>query len=161
MINKPIFFPMGWLLIPLILILSACSGMPRLDRESSSEAAPVVDLDTSTQGVDRADGAVIQPGDSESDKSVSSNRATLGLLAQADQLQRKGELEASAAVLERALRIEPRNARLWSRLAGLRLAQGKSQLAANLAAKSNSLAGADSQLVEKNNEIIMDARLGR
>lgn len=52
-----------------------------------------------------------------------------------------GRLDEAAATLERALRIEPRNATLWQRLASVRLAQGETAQAIQLAQKSLSLAG--------------------
>lgn len=53
------------------------------------------------------------------------------------------QFEQSAALLERALRIKPRNPYLWHNLAGVRLTQEDWNRAANLAKKSNALAGAD------------------
>ncbi|MEY3218952.1 MAG: hypothetical protein RIT27_309 [Pseudomonadota bacterium] len=48
--------------------------------------------------------------------------------------------EQAAALLERALRIDPRNAILWHDLAGVRLKQDEWRKAMSLAAKSNELA---------------------
>jgi cytochrome c-type biogenesis protein CcmH/NrfG len=67
----------------------------------------------------------------------------------------------AAATLERALRIEPRNPRLWHELAKVRLRQGDGAQAANLAARSNSFAGSDSQLRAANQAIIEQARTVR
>jgi len=55
------------------------------------------------------------------------------------------------------LRIEPRNAHLWHRLAELRLAQERFRMAVDLAAKSNALAGADRRLKRNNWLLIADA----
>ena len=73
-----------------------------------------------------------------------------GLLVSAEQQRSAGDPEAAENSLERALRIEPRNAMLWSRLADIRFAQSDYQQAIQLAAKSNTLAGSDEQLRRQN-----------
>jgi tetratricopeptide (TPR) repeat protein len=86
------------------------------------------------------------------------NPATLALLDTASQYEKAGNFENAAAALERALRIDPENALLWHRLASIRLQQGQYQLAANLAAKSNSLTD-DPELMLKNQRILEQAQL--
>lgn len=92
-----------------------------------------------------------------------SGSAVVALLDTAGQQTRTGNLDAAAAALERALRLEPRNAEVWSRLAGIRLQQSQFDQAINLASKSNTLAGNNPTLVARNNRIIAQARqqLGR
>ena len=85
-------------------------------------------------------------------------RATSSLLAKVDIQEEAQNWERAASLLERALRIEPRNARLWHRLAQVRLQQGQYHLAASLAQKSNALAGDDTQLQEKNIRLMKQAR---
>ena len=87
-----------------------------------------------------------------------SSPAVLALLDRADQQYAARDLDAAAASLERALRIEPRNARLWHRLAAVRLDQGKLDQAIQMAAKSNSLAGYDRGLQARNWRLIASAR---
>lgn len=58
--------------------------------------------------------------------------------------------ERAAATLERALRIDSRNAILWHNLAGVRLQQEDWKKAASLASKSNSLAVNDRHLRIRN-----------
>jgi tetratricopeptide (TPR) repeat protein len=72
-----------------------------------------------------------------------------------------GRLPDAAATLERALRLEPRNPRLWQELARVRLAQGDFVQAEQLAQRSNSWAGSDSALRAENARIIEDARAHR
>lgn len=72
------------------------------------------------------------------------------LLNQAKEQFEQNETEQAAALLERALRIEPRNSILWHNLAGVRLKQQDWQRAANLAAKSNTLAGDNKWLRVRN-----------
>ncbi len=76
--------------------------------------------------------------------------AVESLLKQAKDQFDQGETEQAAALLERALRIEPRNSILWHNLAGVRLKQEDWQRAANLAAKSNTLAGDNKWLRVRN-----------
>ena len=92
-----------------------------------------------------------------------SGSAVVALLDSAGQQTRTGNLDSAAAALERALRLEPRNAEVWSRLAGIRLQQSQFDQAINLASKSNTLAGNNPTLVARNNRIIAQARqqLGR
>jgi len=80
------------------------------------------------------------------------------LLKLSKQQQSEGNLVGSVASVERALRIEPRNAYLWNRLAHLRLDQGQGSRAAELAAKSRSFAGADNSLKADNWRLISKVR---
>ncbi len=70
-------------------------------------------------------------------------------------------LPNAAASLERALRIEPRNPRLWQELARVRLQQGDYAQAESTAARSNSYAGNDSALRAENQRIVDEARSRR
>jgi len=72
-----------------------------------------------------------------------------------------GQLARAAASLERALRIEPRNPRLWQELARVRLKQGDFAQAESVAARSNSWAGDDDQLRAENWRLIARAREAR
>lgn len=68
-----------------------------------------------------------------------SGSAVTSLIKQARQLQDAGKNDQAAAVLERALRIEPRNYFTWAMLANVNLAQGNYDQAESLAERSNSL----------------------
>src|SRR5213592_803413 len=89
------------------------------------------------------------------------NLAIAGLLDGARADAAAGRLESAAASLERALRIEPRNPRLWQELARVRLQQGDYAQAESTAARSNSWAGNDSALRAENQRIIEQARAAR
>ncbi|EIJ42514.1 hypothetical protein BegalDRAFT_1635 [Beggiatoa alba B18LD] len=67
-------------------------------------------------------------------------KAVSELLMEAKKSFEEGQSEQAAALLERALRIDPRNPILWHNLAGVRLQQEDWSRAASLAAKSNALA---------------------
>lgn len=68
------------------------------------------------------------------------------LVSAANQNTKAGDLELAAASIERAIRIEPRNATLFYKLALLRLKQAKPRLAEDLAKKSALLAATDDKL---------------
>jgi predicted Zn-dependent protease len=72
-----------------------------------------------------------------------------------------GRLGQAAASLERALRIEPRNPRIWHELARVRLAQGDYMQVEGLAARSNTWARTDPALRAENWKLIAQAREAR
>ncbi|MCK9395132.1 MAG: tetratricopeptide repeat protein [Methylobacter sp.] len=71
------------------------------------------------------------------------------LVSAANQNTKSGDLDSAAASIERAIRIEPRNATLFYKLALLRLKQSKPRLAEDLAKKSALLASTDN-ILKKN-----------
>ena len=92
---------------------------------------------------------------------VSNNAAVRALDEQAGREAAEGRLTSAAATLERALRIEPRNPRLWQALARLRLTQGDADQAEQLAARAASFAGDDRVLRAANWRLIAAAREAR
>jgi Tfp pilus assembly protein PilF len=92
---------------------------------------------------------------------VKENVAIAGLMESARSDAASGRLAEAASTLERALRIEPRNPRLWQELARVRLQQGDFPQAESLAQRSNSWAGSDSALRAENARIIEQARAQR
>lgn len=95
----------------------------------------------------------------ETAPAASENGAVLGLLDTAKSEMAQGRFEPAGASLERALRIEPQNAVLWAELAQVRLQQGQLEQAANLATKSNVLAGTNRTLRAQNWRLISQARM--
>jgi Tfp pilus assembly protein PilF len=89
------------------------------------------------------------------------NIAVAGLMQGARVEAEAGRLTHAAASLERALRIEPRNPRLWQELARLRMRQGDYAQAESLAARSNSWAGEDAAMRVENWRLIAEAREAR
>jgi Tfp pilus assembly protein PilF len=87
--------------------------------------------------------------------------AVAGLMDSARAEAAAGNLPAAAASLERALRIEPRNPRLWHELARVRLKQGQHAQAESVAARSNSWAGDDKALRAENWRLIAQSREAR
>lgn len=92
---------------------------------------------------------------------VSSNPAVTALADKAYINNAANQYGHAAANLERALRIEPRNARLWHELAQVRLKQEEYQQAESLALRSNRFAGGDSKLRALNWMLIAESRSER
>jgi len=84
--------------------------------------------------------------------------AAAKLAAQAEQQRQSGDYAGAAASLERSLRIAPREAYLWNRLARVRLEQGQAAQAGNLASRANDLAGDREDLKRDNWRIIAESR---
>lgn len=74
----------------------------------------------------------------------SQNGATQTLLARANEALASQQPETAIMLLERAVRIEPREALLWIRLSRAHLAQGEMDSAFQHARKAIALAGSDS-----------------
>jgi predicted Zn-dependent protease len=92
---------------------------------------------------------------------VRENVAIAGLMESARGDSAAGRLPNAAASLERALRIEPRNPRLWQELARVRLKQGDYAQAENLAQRSNTWGGTDNRLRAENWRLIAQSRQAR
>src|SRR4051812_5820000 len=125
------FFP---LLYVLLALLAGCAAQQPAPVETSPPTAPP---------------AVI---------AKTENTAIAGLMESARSDASAGRLGSAAATLERALRIEPRNPRLWHELAKVRLRQADFSQAESLAARSNTYAGDDRDLRAANQKVISDAR---
>ncbi|MCI0668185.1 MAG: tetratricopeptide repeat protein [Methylococcaceae bacterium] len=89
---------------------------------------------------------------------VQSPPAVIALLDTAESERQSGRLDSAVATLERAIKIQPRNARLWHEMAALRLEQNQPRLALDLARKSNTLASGDHALKQENWRIIAESK---
>ena len=76
------------------------------------------------------------------------------LLEEVDTAVAQGELERAAALVERALRIEPRDAFLWYRLASIRAQQGRASEAAGFARRALSFSTSDPALTQQINALL-------
>jgi predicted Zn-dependent protease len=101
------------------------------------------------------------PAESPAPAAKGENVAIAGLMQSARSDSEAGKLGSAAATLERALRIEPKNPRLWQELARVRLKQGEYAQAENVAARSNAWAGSDNSLRAENWRLIAQARDAR
>ncbi|MGF1643922.1 MAG: tetratricopeptide repeat protein [Thiotrichales bacterium] len=86
------------------------------------------------------------------------NPVVVSMLSAADQYQQSGDLDRASSSVERGLRVAPRDAHLWQRLARIRLQQGRYQQAEEMAKKSTSLAQGNRGLVAQNWLLIGEAR---
>ena len=91
-------------------------------------------------------------------KTTPSSPAVVALVSEADRNYKAGNLESAVATIERALRIEPRNAKLVYKLAALRLKQNKPYLAEDLAKKAALLATGDLVIKKQSWLLIAEAR---
>ena len=70
-----------------------------------------------------------------------SGDATDALIRASDEATRRGDLRGAIAALERAIRIDGRNAGLWARLSSACLRDGRVTLARQSANRAHALAG--------------------
>ena len=153
-----------------MLVLSGCSQMPSLpgqqlpppDKPKAEEPEPIgktSPLPPAEQPEITRPPTSAKPSEPppRSPKEVSSS-AVMSLIDSADKFAREGEWDRAAALLERALNIEPRNPFLYQRLAAVRLGQKQPQQAEALAGKSNSLARRNPFIRGDNWELIAEAR---
>ena len=89
---------------------------------------------------------------------VSQNGAVVALADAARSDAAAEKFSGAASSLERALRIEPRNPRLWHELGRLKFMEGDYRQAASMAARSNTWVGTDKTLYAANWRLIGEAR---
>ena len=145
------------------LILLIVNGCASVQKTPGSTTVDDDGIGVHDEGVEIDPFYKVPDAESGDDASHISTKPTSGtvlaLLSQAKEQEKAGNPEKAAAVLERALRIEPRNAELWYRLALLRLEQGQLDLAKSFAAKSSALAQGNEELQLKNRTIIEQVEL--
>jgi outer membrane biosynthesis protein TonB len=83
-----------------------------------------------------------------------SSGATAALLAQSREQAAAGNYPLATASLERALRINPRDAQLWLELGEIKLQQGDPAQAANMGRRALSLAGSNTALRARCQDLI-------
>ena len=76
------------------------------------------------------------------------------LLMEVDAALAAGDMERAAAVAERAVRIAPRDANLWYRLASIRARQGRTDEAAGIARRALSFAAPDTPVAREINDFL-------
>ena len=144
----------------MLLLLAGCASVTT--QPSADVTIPgASSQDTAQQTLppgQSADAIIVEPVPKPIE---SNNRAVIALLDRAKLDIGAGQREAAGASLERALRIEPRNAWLWHELAQLRLTQGQYAQAISLAQKSISFAGRERRLQALNWRVIGNARVAQ
>ena len=150
--------------IPAVFLAAVIAGCATAVRTPSQVLVPAPDQ---VPGPGPEFGPPLEPGPGPESAPLpappahAENLAIAGLLLGARTDAAAGRLANAAASLERALRIEPRNPRLWQELARVRLKQGDYAQAESTAARSNSWAGSDNALRADNWRIIAHARDAR
>jgi predicted Zn-dependent protease len=150
MIRSKLFF-----VAALLLLLGGCASAPTQPAATPAPSGEIPQAETPSLP---GDGVSTEP---EPAPVMSGNRAVIALLDRAHFDSAAGKREAAGASLERALRIEPRNAWLWHELAQLRLGQGLYAQAVSLARKSISFAGGERRLQAVNWRVIGNARVAQ
>ncbi|MFW2441143.1 MAG: tetratricopeptide repeat protein [Arenicellales bacterium] len=86
------------------------------------------------------------------------NAAVTSLVSSADNSIKHGDYRSASAAIERALRLDPKNADLWHRLAQVRLRQSEYAQVESLSLKSNALSNGNKPLMARNWSLISKAR---
>ncbi|MDQ7016565.1 MAG: tetratricopeptide repeat protein [Gammaproteobacteria bacterium] len=146
-----------FLLVLLMLFLAGCST-------SGQKSKPLGETSLGKPQAEQAlpKAAELPPGRVEEKVTqVTSNAAVVSLWRESELARSSQQFDRAANALERALRIVPKDAVLWSRLAEIRLYQNQYAQAENLAAKSSALAGRERTLLYRNWLLTEQARQAR
>jgi hypothetical protein len=129
--------PVGFLvLLAALATATGCANLPQSRSRSATVEAPLPGGPEPSVPVEEP-----PPARVEAPPPVR-NPAVVALLQSAGQKSDDGRLDEAAATLERALRIDPKDAEIWARLADVRLRQGQNRQAEALGLKAAGLAGA-------------------
>jgi tetratricopeptide (TPR) repeat protein len=142
------------LILLAIMCLSACAEQSTKPVVLIPVEERNVPVQTKQAPLQKPDAVVEQKSKAASKKKES---VIIALLDDANDFSNKGHSEKAAATIERALRIEPKNALLWHHLAAIRMQQQQWQQAIAMARKSNALARNDEQLKSDNWALIAAA----
>ena len=132
-------------LLALLILTGGCQNIPGPAATTSQAEKKLPPQTETTYG---------SAGRSEEQQSST----VVALVDTANRQAASGDTANARRTLERALRIEPRNALLWNELAHLYYRDELFNKAANTAAKSNSLAGSNADLKYDNWRLIARAR---
>lgn len=163
---KPLFVG-----LTLSVLLSACAapGGPRGPVQAPSTPPPPAEPSLKSTPLEMGRPVTVRPlpqERAEPNPSLSTQQpvkspVVVALLRDVERLQGSGEFDQAAARVERGLRIAPKDARLWQRLATIRLQQQRPEQAETLAKKSNSLARGQRAMQSLNWRIIAQSRAMR
>jgi len=124
----------------------ARSVVPGIDDLPPRTVAPGIPSQPAPVPLDPAPAPVPMPGMPAT--------AEAALLMEVDAALAAGDLERAAAVAERAVRIAPRDANLWFRLASIRARQGRTDEAAGIARRAQSFATPESPVARQIDEFL-------
>ena len=132
-----------FILLSGVLVLSACatqhSSVPVEDRSSPEETAYAKPVESATALGDEFS------GDKAAER-IGEHPAVIALLDESQRSLDEGNNESAIAALERGVRLQPKNALLWHRLAAIYLKREEWRRVIPMAQKSISLAASDRQL---------------
>lgn len=142
------------------MLLQGCSSVRTgpVPVEDRSKAAAVEDVEQKAELYGPHRPGEAPAGRDAENRSGRMSPAVVALLDEAGAAESKGRFESASATLERAIRIDSKNAVPWNRLARIRLAQGKLQQALTLARRSNSLAAGNYPLQLDNWLLILQVK---
>ena len=143
----------------LVLLTAGCAAAPSPATTPSSTTQTTVPPSTQTTVPPAAQPPAVPP--SPRPETPAASPAVTALSEQAAVASAAGDHDGAATLLERALRVEPRNAELWHALAMTRLQTDDAQQAEQLALRSNGLAGDRAELRQRNWMLIAEARSRR
>lgn len=136
--------PRSGILFPLAvtLALAACVTPPYQPSPSSPGpvGGPGSSQPTTPEAVPPAPTPIPAPAPAPAPKSYRLSAATGALVTQARGATARGDFDAAAATLERALRIEPDNPLVWIEMGRMRLASGDAAQAENMGRRALALA---------------------
>ena len=162
---KPMTVPYRTLVLVVMTVvvsLQGCTKPTRYPPRPTDQYPPVIDQSSGVPIEERVPPPPVSrpavPAPAQPPVNRPQSPAVVALLDTAEQQANSGDLEAAAASLERAIRIEPRNPALWYHLATVRLSQGEARAAEQLAVKSNSLSTGNNAQQARNWELIARAR---
>ena len=115
--------------------LAGCTGTAYIppSTESAGEPASEPEINTDPEGV-KTESDVVEPP-----ANAARNNAAGTLLAQSETLRQSGQLPQAVALVERAIRLEPRRGDLWVQLGRLRFESGELARAEQYARKGIAL----------------------
>jgi tetratricopeptide (TPR) repeat protein len=133
--------PLTSFLLATLLLGGCAATAPSAGPEPApgpGPAQPAPDSDAGTAGQDQLPEPAASP---EPRQPARTEAPTLALLRQSERSADGGDLQSAIAYVERAIRLDSRDADLWLRLAELQLAADRPATAEQLAQKGIALAG--------------------
>ena len=132
------------LLTSMLILITACGSAPMFDQSTDVESSSKSDADINVDA--RDNGLHLPPRDAnlETRKSAS---AVDQLLVQAQEAIAEASLGKASALVERAIRLAPQDARAYFSLAQVRYRQGQNGQAQSLAQKARALVVNDNALL--------------
>ncbi len=145
-----------YLLVSITMGAAGCSNIP-IQTTQPAQPQPIQSQPAQTQPAQPIQPIQpIQPA--QPAQPAQRSAVSVQLLTQAETLQQSGNLSGAIAQVERAVRIEPRNAYAWYRLATLQLAAGDLNRAEQFARRSNQYAAGNRELIEANQKVMDEVR---